>query len=89
MEFTWDSAKDERTRKERGFGFATAIRIFAGRVLEAVDARKDYGEVRVKALGEVAGLVIVVIYTDRGDERRIISARLASKKERELWQRSA
>lgn len=89
MEFAWDEAKDAKTQAERGFGFAFAIRIFAGRVLEQIDGRQDYGEVRVKAIGEAEGFVLVVIYTDRDGVRRIIPVRLASRKERELWQTSA
>ena len=50
-----------------------------------IDDRADYGEVRVKAIGEVDTTVLVVIYTDRDDVRWIISARLANKKERALW----
>ena len=50
-----------------------------------IDDRADYGEVRVKAIGEVDATVLVVIYTDRDDVRWIISARLANKKERALW----
>ncbi len=45
----------------------------------------DEGEVRVRAIGAVEGLVLVVIYTDRDDVRWIISARLANRKERALW----
>ncbi|MFM8606595.1 MAG: BrnT family toxin [Hyphomicrobiales bacterium] len=59
--------------------------IFDGPVQTVIDDRKDYGEVRLIALGEVDGVVLVVVYTDRGDVRRIISARYANKKERELW----
>jgi len=36
----------------------------------------------VRATGEVDRLVLHVIFTDRGDLRRIISARLADRKER-------
>ena len=49
---------------------------------------KDYGEARVRAIGEADGLVLHVVFTDRGDVRRIISARLASRKERERWHAS-
>ncbi len=34
--FEWDPAKHERTRRERGFGFDYAARIFAGRVYVVV-----------------------------------------------------
>jgi len=38
------------------------------------------------AFGLVEEEVLVVVYTDRGDVRRIISARRANRKERKLWQ---
>ena len=85
MEFDWHDAKHEKNLDERGFGFDFAARIFLGRVLTEVDDRADYGEVRVKAIGETDGIVLAVIYTDRDDVRWIISARLANRKERALW----
>ena len=77
--------KHERNRRERGFGFDFAALIFEGPVLERIDGRRDYGEVRVQAIGEVDGVVLAVVYTDRGNTRWIISARRASRKERKLW----
>ncbi len=50
-----------------------------------MDDRADYGETRIKAIGEVDGIVLAVIYTDREDVRWIISARKANRKERALW----
>jgi uncharacterized protein len=86
MQFEWDQAKHDWTRRSRGFGFDTAARVFEGPTHEFPDERRDYGEVRMVALGLVEGEVLVVVYTDRGDVRRIISARRANRKERELWQ---
>jgi uncharacterized DUF497 family protein len=85
MEFDWHDARHEKNLGERGFGFVYAARIFLGRVLTEVDDREDYGEARMKAIGEADGIVLVVIYTDRDDVRWIISARLANKKERAIW----
>lgn len=85
MEFDWNDANSEKSYDERGFGFDFAAQIFFGRVLTQIDDRQDYGEVRVRAIGEVEGLVLVVIFTDRDDVRWIISARLANRKERALW----
>ena len=51
-----------------------------------MDERRDYGEQRIIAVGEAAGNILVVVYTDRNNVRRIISARFASRKEREEWQ---
>ena len=85
MRFAWDLDKHERNRSERGFGFDFAALIFGGDTLEWLDDRQDYGEARIRAIGEADGLVLCVVFTDRGDVRRIISARLASKKERDRW----
>ncbi|MCC7048891.1 MAG: BrnT family toxin [Alphaproteobacteria bacterium] len=85
MLFEWDEAKSERNRSERGFGFDFAALIFEGPVVEWCDLRAAWGEVRVVAVGSVEGNLLAVVYTDRGEVRRIISARKARRKERELW----
>jgi uncharacterized protein len=85
MDFEWDEDKHYRNFSERGFGFDFAALIFDGPVIEKTDSRRDYGESRVVAIGEAEGLVLAVIYTDREEVRRIISARRASKKERAEW----
>jgi len=85
MLLEWDEAKSRRTLSERGFGFDYAARIFLGPTLEKEDDRRDYGEVRLQAIGQVDDAVLFVVYTDRGNARHIISARLASRKERKLW----
>jgi uncharacterized DUF497 family protein len=75
-----------RNRRERGFGFDYAARIFAGPTVEAVDRRNDHAEERIRAIGEIDGRVFVVVYTDRSRDRRIISAWKASGKDLRLWQ---
>ncbi len=88
MRFDWDLAKGERNQRERGFGFDFATLIFEGDTIEWPDDRTDYGEARVRAIGEADGLVLHVVFTDRGDVRRIISARIADRKERNRWHAS-
>jgi hypothetical protein len=85
MLFEWDDAKSQRNLLERGFGFDHAAAIFIGPTLEAEDNRRNYGEVRVQAIGNAGDDILSVVYSDRGDVRRIISARLANEKERKLW----
>lgn len=85
MLFDWDDAKSERNREERGFGFDFAALIFESNTLEWPDNRWDYGEKRMRAIGEVNGVVLHVVFTVRGDVRRIISARVANRKERSEW----
>jgi uncharacterized protein len=86
VEFEWDPAKSNLTFRRRGFDFAYASRIFAQAWIAGEDQRRDYGEVRMKAVGQVGLDVLVVIYTVRGDAIRIISARRANRKERAQWQ---
>nr|WP_246085052.1 BrnT family toxin [Rhizobium glycinendophyticum] len=60
--------------------------IFEGDVLTGVDTRRDYGETRRVSIGAIRQLiVIVVVHTDRAGRIRIISARLANRKERQKY----
>lgn len=86
MEFGWDDAKHERNIWKRGFGFDYVARIFGGRTIDRIDARFDYGEERMCAVGSTGDDVLFVVFTDRADVRWIISARRASRKERKRWQ---
>lgn len=75
MLFEWDQHKRQENIKERGVDFITAAQIFANDLIaEAVDTRKDYGEIRIRALGMVDDDCYLVTYTWRGKRRRIISA---------------
>lgn len=86
MRYTWDSGKNRSNRTRHKIAFEDALRIFEGPTVERVDDRFDYGEIRVYAIGLVAGLEITVIYTDRGqDERRIISAWRSEPHERRYY----
>jgi len=51
MLFEWDAAKSLWMSREHGFGFDYAARIFLGPTLERQDDRRDYGEVRMQAIG--------------------------------------
>lgn len=86
--FEWDEIKSETNLSQRGFDFAHAALIFEGPVLEGEDARKDYGEQRIQAIGRVDGDILFVVYTWRGANRRIISARLASRSERDAYHKA-
>jgi hypothetical protein len=88
VEFEWDAAKSERCRQLRDFDFAYAARIFGGPVVSRPDHRREYGEIRIVATGRVASNVLTVVYTDRGSQRRIISARKANSRERKAFEAS-
>ena len=49
------------------------------------DNRADYGEVRVTGFAYIGLRLHCVIFTDRGDVRRIISLRKANQKELKIY----
>ena len=83
--FEWDDAKSETNFRDRGFDFAYAAQIFAGPTLEMDDERAAYGERRIQAIGRVEEEILFVVYTWRGEIRRIISARRANRRERSVY----
>ncbi len=85
--FEWDPAKSEANAAApgRGFGFLAVLPLFDGPRLEVIDGRKDYGEERIIAIGLVGTQCLVVVYTRRGANRRIISARFADRAERRAY----
>lgn len=82
MNFEWDEAKSEACFRERGFDFAYAARTFfdPDRLVQA-DTRHSYGEERYQLLGKIEQRLFVVVYTQRHDTMRIISARKANRRE--------
>jgi uncharacterized protein len=86
--FEWDERKSAGNLRERGFDFEFATRIFDGPCLEEEDLRTNYGERRFVATGVIEQAVLVVVYTWRERKRRIISARLAKKGERDGYRKA-
>jgi uncharacterized DUF497 family protein len=89
VQFSWDEQKSTRNLRDRGFDFEFATLIFEGPTLEREDTRPDYGERRMVAIGIAQGLALTVVYTDRTETgavvRRIISARLSDRHERQAY----
>ena len=84
--YEWDERKNQANLEKHGISFENAMRIFDGLVLKNQDERFEYHEVRFRAIGLIEDVALVVIYTLREEETvRIISARLANKKERETY----
>ncbi len=89
MRFRWDQKKSDANLLRRGFDFEFATLVFDGPTLERPDTRRDYGEKRLVAIGMAASCVLTVVYTDRTETgavvRRIISARLSDRHERQRY----
>lgn len=81
MEITFDPAKRDATLANRGLDFADAAKVFAGTVVEREDDRFEYGEIRLVTVGLLHGAAVVIVSTDRGNARHVISMRKATKGE--------
>jgi uncharacterized DUF497 family protein len=88
VKVTFDPAKRAATLANRGLDFADAGAVFEGRHATAPDDRRDYGEARYITAGDLAGRLVVVVWTLRDDTRRIISMRYAHEREAERWRAS-
>jgi uncharacterized DUF497 family protein len=88
LQFEWDVEKAKSNIVKHGISFPNAAKIFANEILEYVDVREDYGELRFIALGRVDFKIYRVVYTRRADKViRIISAQKAGKYEQEIYYR--
>jgi len=84
--FEWDEGKREANLVKHGVDFVDAVEVFADPLrVERVDRRREYAEERRQAVGTVRGQVLFVVYTLRGEVRRLISARRASSNERRAY----
>ncbi len=88
LQFEWDEAKAALNLAKHGVSFLRAAEIFVSEIIERIDDREDYGELRMIALGRVDVEVYRVVYTRRGESViRLISAQKASRNEREIYYR--
>lgn len=85
-DFEWDTVKELLKLLKHGFDFPTAQLIWDGDIVERTDNRRDYGETRIIAIGELEDTAVVVVYTWRGENRRIISARQANSHEKAVYE---
>jgi uncharacterized DUF497 family protein len=83
MHFEWDEQKNRANISKHELDFADAWEIFVAPMLTALDDREDYGEDRWIGIGLLKSRVVVVVYTERGEDSiRIISLRKALTHER-------
>ena len=87
MAITYDPAKRDRTLRERGLDFNDADEVFAGRVYQQRDDRRDYGEARLITIGFLRGRMVVLVWTPRGGDKHVISMRKANDREKARYRR--
>ena len=83
--FEWDSEKAKRNKIKHGIGFRLATRVFEDEDrIERYDEEHSQEEARWQVIGMVENILFVV-YTERGDKTRLISAREATDQEKEWY----
>lgn len=81
----WDDNKAAINFQKHHLSFTTAAKIFLDKNrYTVIDEIHSDDELRYKTIGRV-GKILFVIYTERGESTRIISARKATKKERMIY----
>lgn len=85
MLIEYDPAKREETLRVRGLDFEDAPKVFAETHLEMEDDRADYGETRWIVFGKLDGSIVSLVWTPRGEVRRIISMRKCNAREQRKY----
>lgn len=88
MKFEWDTAKAAANFTKHGASFEDAAQAFEDELSATFpDPDHSRGEYRYITYGLIAdGRLLVVSHTERNDLIRIISARLATRKERQRYE---
>ncbi len=88
-EFEWDAAKATANLRKHGVAFGDAQLVFNDAyAVHSFDVDAGYGEQRMIATGMVNGVLLTVVYTEREERTRLISARKATKHEQLEYYRS-
>ncbi len=86
LKFEWNKSKAKENYAKHGVSFELAEKVFKDPfAVEFLDDRQDYGEERFIVIGMVDGDILYVVYTERKDVIRIVSARRATKREQKTW----
>ena len=88
--FEWDETKSKANLRKHGVSFNEAATVLGDELsLTVFDDRSDQEDPRWATVGTSrTGRLLVVVYTERGDRVRIISARPATPRERRQYEES-
>ena len=88
MRFIWDPDKDAANQEKHGISFDQAKELFESKedYLEIFDEAHSTDEERFIAIGPIRRGLVLVVWTEVDEDTvRIISARWATKQEKELY----
>jgi uncharacterized DUF497 family protein len=93
MRFDWDPKKERLNKKRHGLSFDVAVQVFNDPFCFTIPDRIVSEEERVWTIGRILTLVVVVVVHTLTDEHgeevcRLISARRATREERNLYEES-
>lgn len=88
--FEWDTEKAKENKRKHKVAFEMVERFDFDTALEIdiTDMRED-GERRWQAIGFIDARLFVLVYTERGAARRVISLRGAEKKEHRIYEHNS
>lgn len=88
MTFEWDEDKAARNQRDHGVAFAEAATVFDDPYFVVLtDDAHSANEQRYWIIGESdQRRVLLVVYTERGDATRLISARAATPREEKVYE---
>lgn len=85
LAFEWDEEKAKINLKKHGIPFEIAAKVFLDENrIDIYDEAHSIDEHRYITIG-LAGDILFVVYTERGARIRLISARLATARERRVY----
>lgn len=82
--FEWDDNKRRDNVAKHGIDFAEAIQVFDD-TRQYTYRSRHVAESRYVSVGRVGGVLVAVVFTPRGNKIRIISARVARRRERDRY----
>ncbi len=86
MTYQWDSDKAATNLRKHGIDFADAVSVFSDDLAITISDER-FDEERFITVGiDAFGRVLVVVYTWRDNEIRLISARKATRNERKQYE---
>ncbi len=86
MDYEWDPHKAKANHRKHGIHFADAVAVFKDEHALWREDEGNYGEDRFVVAGtDYLDRIVTVVFTFRGDNIRIISARKATNQERKTY----
>lgn len=87
IEFEWDDDKAQSNFDKHGVTFEEAAEVFFDPFYQTGDASRNSEEDREFIIGySLSQRVLLVVYTERGQRTRLISARPATRAERKVYE---